>query len=224
MSAGKGGTWKIAVVLLGCHSAARGQVPASAGRLGRWYVGAGAAAHKYYARHLPFSEIYPAYVAAGYFLTPRLAVQAKLQYGERTHLSGGVTSVSNGQTFRFQAQARIHSTALTVVLRRGLSRPQRRWQFEGLLGLAVVHGRSTETLTATTPAGTQRSALPSNQSTEPHLVGGLGMSYWLGARWAVGAEVLANINLLLPPSVARGTGMGSGANAGITYRFGPAKP
>ena len=184
----------------------------------------GGAAHKYYARNLPFSEIHPAYVAAGYFLTPRVALQAKLQYGRRTHQGTGGRSVSNGQTFSFREQARIHSTALTVVLRRGLSRPHRRWQFAGLLGLAVVHGRSTETLTVTTPAGTQHSALPSNQSTEPHVVGGLGMGYRLGPRWAVGAEVLANINLLLPPSVANGKGLGSGVNAGITYGFGPAKP
>ena len=55
-------------------------------------------------------------------------------------------------------------------------------------------------------------------------MGGLGVRYGLRPRWAVGAEVLASLNLLLPPSVARGTGLGSGANAGITYRFGPAKP
>lgn len=210
-------------LLLGRPGPARGQVPAAVPRPGRWYAGAGAVWRKYYARQLPFSQIQPAYAAAGYWLTPQVALQAELQYGARTQPMGGATSVSNGQTFAFHVQALIHSAALTVVLRRGLGRPARRLWAEAVLGLAVVHGQSTETLTATTPAGTQTSALPGHRSTEPHAVAGLGAGYRLGPRWAAVAEVTVHKNLLVPFGAASG-GLGSGANAGLTYRFGNATP
>ena len=212
------------MVLLGCHGAAQGQAPNSAGLTGRWYAGASAATNKYFALHPPSSRIRPAYVSAGYCLTPRVALQAQLQYGQQTQNGVAGRSEVNGQVFSFQTTERSKSTALTVLMCHDLSRQQRRLQVAWLLGVAVVHVRSSNSLTITTPAGTQYNALPATQSMEPHAVGGLSGRYQLGLQWAVATELVVNRNLLMSPFRSRRFLQGSGANVGVTYLFGPTKP
>ena len=224
MSPGKYVAAKVALVLLCGHGTARGQAPDSTGLRGRWYAGAGAATNKYFARRPPSSRIRPAYVSAGYCLTPRVALQAQLQYGQQTQHGLTGRSEVDGQVFRFETTERSKITALTVLMRYDLSRPQRRLQVAWVLGVAVVHNRSSNALTTTTPAGTQRRALPATRSTEPHAVGGLSGRYRLGPRWAVGTELVVNRNLLMSPFRSRRLLQGSGANVGVTYSFGPTKP
>ncbi|NVO33545.1 outer membrane beta-barrel protein [Hymenobacter sp. P5342] len=224
MSLGKHVVAKVALVLLCGHSTARGQAPDSTGLKGRWYAGAGVASHKYFTLNGPTSQIRPAYVSAGYYLTPRVALQAELQYGQRTQQSNGGESVIDGETFSVRTKERIKSTALTVLLRYSGRRPQRPLQLDWLLGVAVVHGRSSETITRTSPTRSQSYTSPTRDLTEPHLVAGLGLRYQLGPHVAVGAQAVVNKNLRILPYGGFGMILGSGANLGVTYLFGPTKP
>jgi len=224
MSPGKYVAAKIALVLLCGHSTARGQVPDSTGLKGRWYAGAGAAYHRYFTLNGPPSQIRPAYVSAGHYITPRVALQAEGQYGQRTQRRDYGESEIGGETVSIRTTERIKSAALTLLLRGSGRRPQRPLQLDWLLGLAVVHGRSVETITQTSPTRSQSYTSPTRVSTEPHLVAGLGLRYQLGPHVAVGAQAVVNKNLYILPYGGFGMILGRGANLGITYLFGPTKP
>ena len=130
----------------------------------------------------------------------------------------------DGETVSFRTKKRINSAALTVLMRCSGRRPQRPLQFDWLLGLAVVYGRSSETITRTSPTRSQSYTPPTARSTEPHLVVGIGLRYQPGLHWAVGTQVVANKNLQILPFPGFGWVLGSGANLGITDLLGPTKP
>ena len=209
-----------AALLLFCQGAAWAQATDSAGQKGRWYAAAGAAYHLYFSIDRAYSQIRPAYVAGGYFINPRVAVQAELQYGQRSEERSGGKNVIDGETFAFLTKEKTTSTALTVLCRFSRSRPQRHLQFDWLLGLAWVHHESYETSTRTSATRSESRTVPGHSSTQPHLVGGIGLRYQLRPRLAVGTEVLISKNLRIFPYGVWGLLPGGGATMGITYWFG----
>ncbi|WP_216690391.1 outer membrane beta-barrel protein [Hymenobacter siberiensis] len=223
LSTGKFLAGKVVVTLLVCHGTTFGQAPDSVARKGRWYAGIGAAYHSYYSINQPHSRIYPAYVSGGYFITSRVALQADVQYGQRTEESSGGESVINGEAFTFRNLEVTTSTALTL-LARFSHRPQRPLQLEWLLGVAWVRGQVSTTITRTSATRSESFYYPDISATEPHVVGGLGLRYQLGPRLALGTEVLISKNLRIPPYGLLGLIPGGGAKVGLSYLFGPTKP
>jgi hypothetical protein len=191
---------------------------------GRWYVGGGAAFHQYYTINRPHSQVRPVYVAGGYYLKPRLALQAELQYGQRTEKRNGGESVIDGETVSIRSKEKTTSTALTLLARFSRSRPQRPLQFDWLLGVAWVHGQSSETITRTSATSQEDFHYTPVSSTSPHLVGGISLRYQLGPKVALSTEVVVNKNLQIPPFTVWGFTLGRGATLGLTYLFEPAKP
>ena len=213
-----------AVLLAWYPGAARGQAGDSTGRQGRWYVGGGAAFHQYFTLNRPYSlRISPAYVSGGYGITPRLAVQAEVQHGQRIEESSH-QGVVDGELFTFEYKEQTTSTALSVLARFGRSQPQRKLQFDWLLGVAVVHARLAETTTRRSATRSNSYVYPVMSSTERHLVWGGGLRYRLGPRLAAETEVLVSKNLGIPPFGYWGLIPGGGATVGVSYLFGPAKP
>ena len=213
---------KGAVTLLFASGAARGQAPDSAGAASRWYVGGGAAIHSYFSIGAPYYRIKPAYLMGGYIVKPRLAIQAEAQYSRRNEESDGGNSVIDGEVFNFRTKSQTTSTALTVLARFSRSRPQRPLQFDWLLGLAIVRGSLSETVTRTSATRSERYVFPTTSATEPHVVAGVSLRYLVGPRLAIGAEVLLNKNLYIPP-YSWGIIPGGGASLGVSYLLGKDK-
>ena len=208
-------------MLVLASGAARAQAPDSAGAVGRWYVGGGAAI-SYFIIDWPYAQIKPAYLMGGYVVKPRLAIQAEAQYSRRNEESDGGNSVIDGEVFNFRTRAQTTSTALTVLARFSRSRPQRPLQFDWLLGLAIVRGSLSETVTRTSATRSERYVFPATSVTAPHLVAGISLRYLVGPRLAIGAEVLLNKNLYIPP-YSWGILPGGGASLGVSYLLGKDK-
>ena len=210
-------------MLLFASGAAWGQVPDSVGAAGRWYVGGGAAIHNYFSIGAPYYQIKPAYLMGGYVVKPRLAIQAEAQYSRQNEESNGGNSMIDGEVFNFRTKSQTTSTALTVLARFSRSRPQRPLQFDWLLGLAIVRGSLSETVTRTSATRSERYVFPTTSATEPHVVAGISLRYLVGPRLAIGAEVLLNKNLYILPNNFFGFVPGKGANLGVSYLLGKDK-
>ena len=208
-------------MLLFASGAAWGQAPDSAGAAGRWYVGGGAAI-SYFVLDCPYSQIKPAYLMGGYVVKPRLAIQAEAQYSRRNEESDGGNYMIDGEVFNFRTKSQTTSTALTVLARFSRSRPQRPLQFDWLLGLAIVRGSLSETVTRTSATRSERYVFPTRSVTEPHVVAGISLRYLVGPRLAIGAEVLLNKNLRILP-YSWGIIPGGGASLGASYLLGKDK-
>ena len=210
-----------AVTLLFASGAAWGQAPDPAGAAGRWYVGGGAAI-SYFTITLPYSQIKPAYLMGGYVVKPRLAIQAEAQYSRQNEESNGGNSMIDGEAFNFRTKSQTTSTALTVLARLSRSRPQRPLQFDWLLGLAIVRGSQSSSVTRTSATRSERYVSPATSVTAPHVVAGVSLRYLVGSRLAIGAEVLLNKNLRILP-YSYGIFPGGGANLGVSYLLGKDK-
>ena len=211
------------MLLLFAYGAARGQAPDSAGAAGRWYVGGGAAIHNYFTIAAPYYQIKPAYLMGGYVVKPRLAIQAEAQYSRRNEESDGGNSMIDGEVFNFRTKSQTTSTALTVLARFSRSRPQRPLQFDWLLGLAIVRGSLSATVTQTSATRSERYVFPTISVTEPHVVAGISLRYLVGPHLAIGAEVLLSKNLHILPNNFLGLVPGKGANLGVSYLLGKDK-
>ena len=210
-------------MLLFASGAAWGQAPDSAGAAGRWYVGGGAAIHNYFSIGAPYYRIKPAYLMGGYIVKPWLAIQAEAQYSRRNEESDGGNSMIDGEVFNFRTKSQTTSTALTVLARFSRSRPQRPLQFDWLLGLAIVRGSLSETVTRTSATRSERYVFPTTSATEPHVVAGISLRYLVGPHLAIGAEVLLSKNLYILPNNFLGLIPGKGANLGVSYLLGKDK-
>jgi len=210
-------------MLLFASGAAWGQAPDSAGAAGRWYVGGGAAIHNYFSIGAPYYQIKPAYLMGGYVVKPRLAIQAEAQYSRQNEESNGGNSMIDGEVFNFRTKSQTTSTALTVLARFSRSRPQRPLQFDWLLGLAIVRGSLSETVTRTSATRSERYVFPTTSATEPHVVAGISLRYLVGPHLAIGAEVLLSKNLYILPNNFLGLIPGKGANLGVSYLLGKDK-
>ena len=209
-------------MLLFASGAAWGQAPDSAGAAGRWYVGGGAAIHNYFSINVPYGQIKPAYLMGGYVVKPRLAIQAEAQYSWRNEESDGGNYMIDGELLNFRTKYQTTGMALTVLARFSRSRPQRPLQFDWLLGLAIVRGSLSETVTRTSATRSERYVFPTRSVTEPHVVAGISLRYLVGPRLAIGAEVLLNKNLRILP-YSWGIIPGGGASLGASYLLGKDK-
>ena len=102
------------------------------------------------------------------------------------------------------------------------SRPQRPLQFDWLLGLAIIRGSLSETVTRTSATRSERYVFPTTSATEPHVVAGVSLRYLVGPRLAIGAEVLLKKNLYITP-YSWGLIPGKGASLGVSYLLGKDK-
>lgn len=211
-----------AILLLTCGTASA-QSPDSTKTTGQWYVGAGAGYHFYYSINRPHVWVQPVYLMGGYTISPKVSVQAEVQYGRNIQTSYSQGEV-DGKPYDFQYREETQGTAVTVLARFNRSRPDRHLQFDWLLGLALVNGVHKEAsfrTSATTGEKTSYYYQPIREVT-PHLVGGLSLRYLIGPHLAVGAEAMLSKNMKIFPYSVLGLAPGLGATAGVSYRFGRA--
>jgi hypothetical protein len=209
-----------AAALLSCYSA-NAQTPDAAPLAGKWYAGAGAGYHYYYSINRPYVRAWPVYLMGGYTVTPKVSLQAEVQYGrqtEQTYYQGPV----DGEVYDFTYREETRSTAVTLLARFNRSQPSRHLQFDWLLGLAVVNGMQKDAAfrtSTTTGTSTAYYYEPIREIT-PHIVGGLSLRYLMGPHFSLGTQVLVSKNTKIPPISVWGLAPGAGANVGISYRFG----
>ena len=211
------------VLVLLCQGIVQGQSIDSTKRVGRWYVGGGAAVHRYFTLNAPYYQLKPAYLICGYIIRPRLAVQAEAQYQRQAKESDGGTSVINGVVYNFRKTSYNTSAALTLLARFSRSRFQRHLQFDWLLGVALVRGSVSGIITRTSATRSESYTLPTQTVTEPHLVGGISLRYLIGPRVAITTELLLSKNMRIAP-FSYGIIPGTGASLGVTYLLGKDKP
>ncbi|QJX45659.1 outer membrane beta-barrel protein [Hymenobacter taeanensis] len=209
-----------AAAVLNCYSATA-QTPDSVPAAGKWYVGAGAGYHYYYSINRPYVRARPVYLMGGYTVTPKVSLQAEVQYGRvvnQTHNQGQV----DGELYDFTYREETRSTAVTLLARFNRSQPSHHLQFDWLLGLAVVSGMQKDAAyrTSTTTGASSAYYYQPIRETTPHLVGGLGLRYLLGPHLSIGGELLISKNTKIPPVSVWGLAPGFGANLGVSYRFG----
>ncbi|WP_324674506.1 hypothetical protein [Hymenobacter sp. GOD-10R] len=185
-----------------------------------WYVGVGATYHSYNSVNRPYCEAEPLYLAIGYTIKPRVALQGEVRYSRQIkNLSN--TSVLNGETYTYRTERDTRSTAVTLLARFRKSQTQRRLQFDWLAGITIVHGREKETTFQTSSTYSQTYNYPINKAIQPHLVGGISLRYLLAPHVTLGTQLLLNKNLV-PFFFGWGTPFG-GADIGVSYLFGDRK-
>ena len=186
-------------------------------------MGGGAAVHRYFTLNAPYYQLKPVYLMGGYIIRPWLAVQAEAQYQRQATESDGGNSVINGVVYNFRTKSQNTSAALMLLARFSRSRFRRHLQFDWLLGVALVRGSVSEIITRTSATRSESYDLPTQTTTEPHLVGGIGLRYLIGPRVAIATELLLSKNMRIAP-FSYGIISGTGANLGITCLLGKGKP
>jgi hypothetical protein len=182
-----------------------------------WYVGAGATFHHYNSVNRPYSSVKPLYLAVGYTIKSRIALQAEFRNGRQIDNSSN-TSVLNGEIYTYRTETDTRTKAVTLLARFREGQVQQRLQFDWLVGLAIVYGREKETTFQTSATYSQTYNYPINKATQLHFVGGIGIRYLLTPHLTLGTQLLVNKNLV-PFFFGWGRPSG-GADIGISYIFG----
>ena len=128
-----------------------------------------------------------------------------------------------GVVYNFRTTSQNTSAALTLLARFSRSRFQRHLQFDWLLGVALVRGSVSEIITRTSATRSESCDLPTQTTTEPHLVGGISLRYLTGLLVAITAELLLSKNMRIAP-FNYGITPGTGASLGVAYLLGKDKP
>jgi hypothetical protein len=155
---------------------------------------------------------------AGYVASPKRALQVEAQYGQYSR-NIAYSSAGTGQPTDTYVTETTRSTALTALARFTRTRPEKKLQFDWLLGVALIRGVLSTTIVSTSTGQPTRYDYVPRRRISPHLVGGLSLRYLLGPRLALGTEVVLNKNLHIPPFNIVGFLPGYGANFGVSYRF-----
>jgi hypothetical protein len=132
---------------LGGSFCANAQTPGLLATPKAYYVGvqAGSSRYEMFYRNPTVTPtvfvISPWQLTAGYYLTPRLALQLNFTHSRTTYDSpGAIQELPNGQLALFNI---LHEedaqTALPIVLRWSLSKPVARLQADAILGLTWAH-------------------------------------------------------------------------------------
>ena len=164
------------------------------------------------------------YVYAGYYLTPRLALQAGVQHEDYTKTAGGIAiDASDGIFLVPSVRAHFRDWAVPVQVRYALTRVlQRRFQADALAGF-TPHWSAVE-LREYTIANHQVTDQVTYQFQRRafglHGSAGVALAYGLGRRRRVQAVAEAVLTKDLSTGFRNTEPLQGGASAGLRYRFG----
>lgn len=165
----------------------------------------------------------PVHVAVGYALSPRVAVQLGLAVDWSNYKSTSSGTSLSGQAMRGVTSDVSRTQAIPVLVRYTISRPERRFQIDGLFGPAFVHDWvKSDRVEYLDEQVTQRVQI-SRRGWNTLLTGGLGGRYAIGAHFQLTADVLLNRNSRTYQQSATinrsGLRLTPSIGIGVQYRF-----
>jgi hypothetical protein len=223
---------------LGGSLSANAQTPGFLATPKAYYVGvqAGSSRYEMFYRSPAVTPtvfvISPWLLTAGYYLTPRLAVQVSFTHSRTTYDSpGGIQELPNGQLALYNIYHEEDAqTAIPIVLRWALSKPGTRLQADAILGITWGHHFYKATTYDQLNGKITREYAYGNQGSLGYLTAGIGGRYGISQHFEATGDITWNRTMNDESSAVHrqvsgnSLGLTRSMSIGVRYRFNLRKP